>query len=176
LRFPPGLPPFTRRASVLGVAPQQAASDREGGREIDRRAAEPGDDGSAERARVPGGPEAEVEDVEDDERDPLDGRKSAYWLAIAFVCALGAWCILRVRRECLRQDRLSPPSAIRVQSSSSQGLGCLSERAAAERQRWATRWKRCRVRQWYRASSGPSSECSTASTESRACMPSTTAA
>jgi protein-S-isoprenylcysteine O-methyltransferase Ste14 len=37
-----------------------------------------------------------------------------YWLAIAFVCALGAWCILRVRREYLRQDRLSPPSVIGV--------------------------------------------------------------
>jgi protein-S-isoprenylcysteine O-methyltransferase Ste14 len=34
--------------------------------------------------------------------------------AIAFVCALGAWCILRVRREYLRQDRLSAPSVIGV--------------------------------------------------------------
>jgi protein-S-isoprenylcysteine O-methyltransferase Ste14 len=48
--------------------------------------------------------------------DPLGGRKTVDWLAvaIAFVCALGAWCILRVRREYLHQDRLSPPSVIGV--------------------------------------------------------------
>jgi len=38
------------------------------------------------------------------------------WLAVAIacICAFGAWCILRVRREYLRQDRLSPPSVIGV--------------------------------------------------------------
>lgn len=38
------------------------------------------------------------------------------WLAVAigFVCALGAWCILRVRREYRRHDRLSPLSVVGV--------------------------------------------------------------
>ena len=46
----------------------------------------------------------------------FEGRMTVDWLAlaIAFVCVLGAWCILRVRREYLRQDRLSPASVIGV--------------------------------------------------------------
>ncbi len=38
------------------------------------------------------------------------------WFAVAigFVAALGTWCILRVRREYLRQDRLSPLSIVGV--------------------------------------------------------------
>jgi len=46
----------------------------------------------------------------------FDERNNVDWLAvtIAVVCALGAWCILRVRREYLERDRLSLPSVIGV--------------------------------------------------------------
>jgi len=46
----------------------------------------------------------------------FDERNNVDWLAvtIAVVCALGAWCILRVRREYLERDRLSAPSVIGV--------------------------------------------------------------
>jgi len=37
-----------------------------------------------------------------------------WFVAIGFVSAFGVWCILRVRREYLRQDHLSPPTMIGV--------------------------------------------------------------
>lgn len=35
-------------------------------------------------------------------------------LTIGVIAAFGAWCILRVRREYLQQDHLSPPSIVGV--------------------------------------------------------------